>query len=664
MLSERDEYANDFIYQTAGGLNLAIRAPLVLVWTTKYILHTLVHFCAFMLAYELRRALPIGWWFSDPDALRVIGWSTVFAVTGAVVEAVFQTERAAWRFASLRDVVALVRNVTITVSLFVVAIFIVDRGMELPRSVLPLAWLLTIVLLVSMRLAFRLPRDRSILDQLLPSWWRPRVSDRTPLLLAGNMEAADRQIRHMLADPAAAYHPVGILTPETDHGGARLHGVPWLGALANWRRARSAATEPPSAILFLADPVRDLKLSAEQIGEMRSSGFRLLRTQLLTELAEGGGGVSPTLREIPLEEFLPRQPLSLGFGAVRELIAGKRVLVTGGGGSIGSEIARQLVRLGCGRLIIVDHSEYQLFQICRELGGSGPAGVRAVLGDVRDADRMREVMREERPELVFHAAALKHVGLVEDNPVEGVRTNVIGTWNVMSAAAEAGTNQFVLISTDKAAAPTTIMGVSKRIAEALLELTPPGPTRFSAVRFGNVLGSAGSVVPIFQEQIARGGPVTVTHPDVERFFMTIPEAVQLVLHSTALNGAREGAGHSKFLLEMGEPVKIVELARQMIQLSGKVPDVDVKIKFTGLKPGEKLSEVLSDDGEEVHPCAEGILEVRSAGRGPGFNHDSLKALIAVASRGDVQEVTLAVGRAIDEIRRQDVPSVTSLQQAS
>jgi len=286
------------------------------------------------------------------------------------------------------------------------------------------------------------------------------------------------------------------------------------------------------------------------------------------------------------------------------------VLVTGAGGSIGSELCRQLLALGCAHLSMVDHSEFLLFEIDRELERTRTnVSRRAVLANVRDAGRVNEVIRCERPDIVFHAAALKHVALVENNPAEGVQTNVLGTWNVIQAAMAHDVAQFVLISTDKAVAPSSVMGATKRIAESLLDLAPDGHTRMTAVRFGNVLGSAGSVVPIFRDQIARGGPVTVTHPDVNRFFMTIPEAVQLVLHSTAISTAAAAAGPRKFLLEMGESVKIADLARQMIELSGKTPDVDIMIEFTGLKPGEKLAEVLSDDGEEVRSCVEGITEL-------------------------------------------------------
>ncbi|HAV51038.1 MAG TPA: capsule biosynthesis protein CapD, partial [Brevundimonas sp.] len=358
------------------------------------------------------------------------------------------------------------------------------------------------------------------------------------------------------------------------------------------------------------------------------------------------------LTEIPLEEFLPRQPISLPTGPVEELIRGKRILVTGAGGSIGSEIARQMVQLGCGHLTLLDHSEFQLFEIDRELGGVTTAMTRrAVLANVRDEARIREVFEQERPEIVFHAAALKHVALVENNPAEGVLTNVQGTWNVIRAATGTKAAQFVLISTDKAVDPSNVMGATKRIAETLLELVPDSETRLSAVRFGNVLGSAGSVVPIFWDQIARGGPVTVTHPDVNRYFMTIPEAVQLVLHSTAVKAARLDEGPSKFLLEMGEPVRIADLARQMIELSGKTPDVDIKIEFTGLKQGEKIAEILSDDGEDPRPCVDGILEVmgrRSSGR---LDTARLQSLISAALGGRGHEVTMLVAETIGDIRK-------------
>ncbi len=631
-----------------------MRAPMTYSWTAKYVIHIAALFLGFLLAYELRRALPIHWWFVDPDAIRVLGWAGTFALIGAVVEAFFQAERAAWRFASVRDVVALARNVTVTTGLFLLFIFIMDRGIELPRSILPLAWLLSLVFLVSARVMWRLPREVGLSEHLMPAWWRKPASGRKPLILIGTMGDADRQLRHLMTDPGQPYHPVGVVTPNPDEVGMRLHGVPFIALLDRWKEAQALLSrrgEKTPAILFLDDPVQKLGFSPQKIGELRKAGHILLRPHVLTEVGDPRPSAD-LLTEIPLEEFLPRQPIALPPGPVKQLIAGKRVLVTGAGGSIGSEIARQMAQFGCGHLTLVDHSEFLLFEINRELGGvKTTMSRRAVLANVRDEARIREVIQQDRPDIVFHAAALKHVELVENNPAEGVLTNVLGTWNVMRAAVDAGVSQFVLISTDKAVDPTNVMGATKRVAETLLGLVPATATRLSAVRFGNVLGSAGSVVPIFRDQIARGGPVTVTHPDVNRYFMTIPEAVQLVLHSTAVKAGRDDNGPSKFLLEMGEPVRIADLARQMIELSGRTPDVDIRIEFTGLKQGEKLAEVLADDDENPQPCVDGILEVVGNGQAPGLDTARLQTLISAALGGHGHEVTMLLAETIRGIRK-------------
>ena len=587
------------------------RAELTVSWAAKFGLHVGLLFLGFVLAYELRRPVPLAWWMTDPDALRILRWAGLYALIGAGVELIFQSERSAWRFASMREVVGLVRNVTITTSLFLGLIFFLDRGVQLPRSVLPLTWLMSLALLVGFRMLWRLPHAPGLAAHFLPSWWPRPNSDRTPMLIVGTMAAADRQLRLLQGDPTSLYQPVGVISPNPEEVGLRLHGVPFIGDLTTWRLSQGLLTGPGvrvHAIVFLEDPIRTYGFSTERIGELRRAGHILLRPQSLAEI--GAPGEADVLKEIPIEDFLPRKPISLNPGPIRELISGRRVLVTGAGGSIGSELCRQLGALGCAHLSMVDHSEFLLFEIDRELAGvGGPISRRAILANVRDPERVAKVIREEGPDIIFHAAALKHVALVENNPAEGVLTNVLGTWNVIQGAIAHGVGQFVLISTDKAVAPSNVMGATKRIAETLLDLAPKGSTRMTAVRFGNVLGSAGSVVPIFRDQIARGGPVTVTHPEVNRFFMTIPEAVQLVLHSAAIATLGQSANSRKFLLEMGEAVRIADLARQMILLSGKTPGEDMMIEFTGLKPGEKLAEVLSDDGEEVRPCVEGITEL-------------------------------------------------------
>ena len=606
-----------------------------LTWVAKFCLHVSTYFVAFLVAYELRRALSLEWWLQHPDALRVVGWAVLYAAIGGVVEALFRTERSAWRFASVREVLSLARSVTVAIAVFMITIFVIDRGLQLPRSVPILAWLVSLLLLVGVRVAWRLRYDASLLHLLAPAWWPTKASGKTPLVVIGSMDAADRQIRVILADPNSRYQPIEIVTPNASEIGLQLHGLPFHKTLETWKADRGAGSrfgDEPYAVLFLEDPVLSFGMEPSHIGELRRAGHVLLRPQSLVAL---NGQATPDLREIPLEEFLPRKPINLDPAPLRALFRGRRCLVTGAGGSIGSEVARQLLALGCGHLTLVDHSEFLLFEIDRELSHVQANGSRrAVLANVRDPLRIAEIFAEEKPDIVFHAAALKHVALVENNPVEGVLTNVLGTWNVIRSAIDAGARQFVLISTDKAVGPSNVMGATKRVAESLLDLAPSNGLRLSAVRFGNVLGSAGSVVPIFRDQIARGGPVTVTHPDVDRYFMTIPEAVQLVLHSTAINAARPTPKPTKFLLEMGQPVKIVDLARQMITLMGKTPDVDIPIVFTGLKPGEKMSEVLSSKHERVTRCGEGITEIFWAREGQFLSENEGQQLVRALQKGD------------------------------
>ena len=335
--------------------------------------------------------------------------------------------------------------------------------------------------------------------------------------------------------------------------------------------------------------------------------------------ASGSRGVgSGKLATFPVQDLLGRPPVSLDLTLPTEWIAGKRVLITGAGGSIGSELARQVALLGCHHVGLLDNCEFNLFEIDRELDESHPDLSReAVLCDIRDGDRLERWVARERPDVIFHAAALKHVSLVEKHPCEGVLTNVAGTANVALAARRHGVADLVLISTDKAVSPNNVMGATKRLTEQFVRglAEDSRSTRFHVVRFGNVLGSAGSAAPVFQAQIERGGPIRVTHTDVERYFMTIPEAVQLLSLASAMGAQRPPQNCSVFVLEMGEPVRIVDLAERMIALNGLTPGEDIEILIVGLRAGEKLSEDLVDWNEEsVSAGVEGIVEVRSLER--------------------------------------------------
>jgi O-antigen biosynthesis protein WbqV len=339
------------------------------------------------------------------------------------------------------------------------------------------------------------------------------------------------------------------------------------------------------------------------------------------------------------------------------------VLITGAGGSIGAELCRQVASFNCARLILLDFSETALFEIEREIRETFPnIAIKAVLSDVRSAARTTAIFAHERPELVFHAAALKHVSMVERHPTEGILTNVIGTWNVAEASRACDARQMVLISTDKAVDPTNVMGATKRLAEAVIQAqqsTGEG-SRFSAVRFGNVLGSSGSVVPIFKSQIERGGPVTVTHPEMTRFFMTIPEAAQLVLHATATCHADERRDSRLFLLEMGEPVSIMDLAQQMIALSGR-RNIDVEI--TGLRPGEKLTEALLDETERALPCAPKVMEVVSSSA-IRVIPTHLEALAATVESGSDEEIRNALFDLVGQIRGEKPGALPTLRVVS
>lgn len=618
----------------------------------KFIAHVLVVGFAFILAYELRRALPLSWWLSDSDAIRVLGWAALYAAVAGIIELFSGAEKGAWRYVSAREVIALTRSMTATALVFLLVIFIVDRGFELPRSVLALAWLLSLLMLIALRLAWRVGHDRSLAKSFLPKIWRTGKQRGTPLLIVGAVSEADRHVRHLQADRASEYWSAGILSPNSQDQGVVLHEVPCLGSpdeIETVIERMGAEHGNRVGILFLRDPLVHYGFSAERVGQLRVLASALLRPASLLELRQGDPG--STMREMRVEEFLARAPVSLDPQPVCELLARRRVLVTGAGGSIGSEIARQLVRFGCDHVTLVDHSEFLLFEIDRELSAvrGGPSR-RAVLANVRDLDRLNEVFRTERPDIVFHAAALKHVALVEDNPSEGVLTNVLGTRNVLEAASQAGVTQFVLISTDKAVAPTNVMGSTKRIAEALLDLVPQNEMRLCAVRFGNVLGSAGSVVPIFKRQIAAGGPVTVSHPDVDRYFMTIPEAVQLVLHSAVACSQAISIRPAKYILEMGEPVRILDLAKQMIELSGKRLGSEIEIEITGLKPGEKLSEALLDDDEKASPCVEGIMVVDTVSAELSVSPEDIESLVLTAFSRDEAATRARTFSLVERIR--------------
>jgi O-antigen biosynthesis protein WbqV len=581
-----------------------------------------------------------------------------YAILALSFDVLFRADRSAWRFTSLADAFAVVRNATLAALCLLLLIFIAERAIDLPRSTLVLAWLLDIALTAGARLVRRAVHEHTLLPSLSPFGAIVATSEgRVPLLLVGPVDKAETYLRDAARDPDQRYRPVGVVSLSAADRDRVVRGVPVLGDVSRLGDILDALPGGAASIdsaLFLCDPAETPGLRAEDIGRLKAARAHLLRPSRITEM--GDDAEAQRLVRIGVEELLARPAVKLDVTDIRRLVSGKRILVTGAGGSIGSEISRQVAALGATHLTLLDVSEFALFNIDREIALAHPRlSRRDVLCDVRNAERLRAWAVSERPDLVFHAAALKHVTLVENHPCEGVLTNIVGTWNVAEAARAAGAQRMVFISTDKAVGPTCVMGATKRLAETVVQThrERASKTRFSVVRFGNVLGSAGSVVPIFKEQIERGGPVTVTHPDVERFFMTIPEAVQLVLHAVANCDAASDGRSGVYVLDMGKPVRILDLARRMIELHGLTPDRDIPIVFTGLKPGEKMTETLVDAGESARRCGPGVVEVLRRGAAPSLSWTQLLSLEAIARRGDPDDVRASVFEILERLRDDD-----------
>jgi O-antigen biosynthesis protein WbqV len=523
--------------------------------------------------------------------------------------------RGIWRYASLNDLFGIGRAAFFSVLVYTLVLFLLTRLEGQPRSTLMITWFVLVTLLATPRIGYRLFRDGRV-DRV----FERDAPRRIPVLLIGAGDGAELFISEMRRDRQANYEAVGIVGLNNTRVGRSINRVPVLGTLDTLPSVveRLAAQDRRPQRLILTAPNTEGAVVSRIVDQAAALGLGLARMPRVTELHDG---VTDALqiRPVAIEDLLGRPQRVLDRVAMAALIRGRRVLVTGAGGTIGSELVRQIAALEPAYLTLYDNSEYQLYLTDLDLAERhGALPRRACLGDVRDRKRLDEVIAAARPELVFHAAAYKHVPLVEANTVEGVLTNVVGTRNLAEACQAAGVRAMVMISTDKAVNPTNIMGATKRLAEAICQALDlqgrrdgVAPTRYVTVRFGNVLGSTGSVVPLFRRQLEAGGPLTVTHEDVDRFFMTVREAVELVLQASALGTAPGMEQGGLFVLEMGEPVKIADLARQMIRLAGLVPDKDVRIEYTGLRPGEKLHEELFHEGEKLVPTkSDGILLAR------------------------------------------------------
>jgi FlaA1/EpsC-like NDP-sugar epimerase len=505
-----------------------------------------------------------------------------------------------WRYISLRDVGVLTRSVVLaTVVLWAAfAIFSPVGDKRLPLGVAVLDLLLTLMGLAGVRVI-----ARSLIERPRPGSLVPRGKE---VLVVGAGDAGGLVLREMLTTRLAGYTPIGLVDDDPRKRHMRLHGVKVLGTTHDLPRL---LRERRPAEVHLAIPSAAGDTRSRIVAACRAARVPVRTLPAVHELLDGDSNLLRQLREVQVEDVLGRDPVQLDPEEIGGYVRGRVVLVTGAGGSIGSELCRQLARMSPARLVLLDHAETNLFQIERELVERGITNIVPVIGDVKDAGKLDRLFLGYRPEVVFHAAAYKHVPLMQANPLEAIRNNAVATRTLARIAARHGTQRFVLISTDKAVNAQTVMGATKALCEWVVEaISQEQQTMVAvAVRFGNVLASSGSVVPIFRRQIAAGGPVTVTHAGMTRFFMTIPEAAQLVVQA---GGAAEGG--EIFVLDMGEPVKIIDLARDMIRLSGLEPERDIAIEVVGIRPGEKLDEDLFEKWETVAPTAH--AKVRRATR--------------------------------------------------
>ena len=536
----------------------------------------------YWLAYLLRFEFPL----SSEDQQQFVRTVPLILVVRLSIFAWYQLYEGLWRYVSMRDILAILQAVSLSSVLFALTVLaFVDPNF--PWPIFPIDWGVCLLFVGGARLTLR-------------ALWEARARDRMGgerrALIVGAGDAGEMLVREIERNPGLNFKIVGFVDDDRLKQGGRLHGIKVLGGidqLPDLCRARRVEE------LLIAIPSATGVEMRRIIGACRAAKVQFSTIPSLGELKEGHSTLS-TVRRVNIEDLLRREPVRIERAEVERFVRGKRVLVTGAGGSIGSELCRQVARFGPAALILLDRSENGLFFVEMELRDRFPElTLHAVIGDVTGEGRMAAVFDEHQPQVVFHAAAHKHVPLMEANKAEAVKNNVLGILVVARAAERTGVEDFVMVSTDKAVRPTSVMGATKRLAEMYVQaLNARSETRFMTVRFGNVLDSEGSVLQVFQRQIESGGPVTVTHPDMQRYFMTIPEASQLVLQA-----ATQGKGGEIFVLDMGDPVRIVDLAKDLIALSGLDPERDIEIKFTGIRPGEKLFEELLNSETRVLPTS-------------------------------------------------------------
>ncbi|MFN7039514.1 MAG: polysaccharide biosynthesis protein [Alphaproteobacteria bacterium] len=542
------------------------------------------------LSYIVSMYLKFGTEFSQAGSKnQILFGGLVFIFISIIVLYSSKIHRAIWKYISIKDLIDITKATLIIILSFIAVTFVVNRLENFSRAMLGINWMVLVGFLCGPRILYRVSRERMALNKL-----EENENKKILILLLGINNNTELFLRSLSRLKFSEYKVIGVLDYNDARAGSYIYNVKIYGDYKNlpsiYNELQNKNLTPQKIIItedhIEGSVVRNIFKVADNLG------MTIAKLPKLTDF-RSTSQETIEIKPIVIEDLLGRAQNALDRDGIFDLINKKRVLVTGAGGTIGSELTRQIMSYDPSIMILIEHSEYNLYIIDKEVRTLYPSiKIRSILNDIRNEKHLDKIFKEERPEIVFHAAALKHVPLVEDNIVEAVSTNIIGTKNVADKSIEYNVEQMLLISTDKAVNPTSMMGVTKRIAENYIQfLGSNHETKFATVRFGNVLGSSGSVIPLFESQLKAGGPITITHPEMTRYFMTVREAVELVLQAALL--ARNSENNNNiFVLDMGEPIKIKDLALQMIKMAGLRPNLDIEIKYTGIRPGEKLFEEL------------------------------------------------------------------------
>jgi FlaA1/EpsC-like NDP-sugar epimerase len=604
---------------------------------------------AYLLAYLLRFEgnIPSREWVNFKTTIPYI---LPFKI---IVFIFFGLHKGMWRYTSLVDLLNVLKATLTSSVMIILAILFIYRFQGFPRSVFIMDWILTFVLIGGVRVSVRLflSENEKALQTLFGKNLSPKANQnarKKRLLIIGAGDAGEKMLREIMDNPRLNYEVVGFLDDEPGKKGRKIHGIPVLGAIPQISEMTSRREVDE---ILIAIPSASAKQMRRIIENCEPTGLKFRTTPAIGELINGRISFN-TIREVSFEDLLGRDPVNLDMKSIGNYLTNKVILISGAAGSIGSELCRQIVPFGPKKLILLDKTENSLFHLEMEFRQRFPEiFIIPLLGDGKYRNFMVKLFETYHPQVIFHAGAFKHVPIVELNPWEAIFNNIIGTKNLVETSHEFGAERFILISTDKAVRPSSVMGATKRIAEMITSCyASSNATLYVSVRFGNVIGSEGSVIHLFKKQIERLGPVTVTHPEITRYFMTIPEACKLILQAGAL-----GQGGEIFILDMGTPIKISKMARDLVRLSGFRPDVDIEIKFTGLRPGEKLHEELITQGEGiVRTDYEKIFVLRGNGFDLNWLNQGIEELVKLAHEQDASGIKAKLKEIVPEYQPFDM----------